>query len=149
MLHDPQLPLQKSVFQALGGTPILIAGQAIPVFEFAPSGAIPPCILITQQTVKPQGNLAGCKTWECSLLLDIITSFQGKNQVSSRLANQIAEVILSRLENQRLTLEGGFDMSPAGLELSTMLTDNVSQDTVDVHRYLRFAFTVEQHQQTS
>lgn len=145
MAHDPQLPLQKAVYEALGGLS-LGEGGSVPVHEFAPTTAQPPYVLLTQQTVSPKTILPGCRSWECTWLLDIVTSFATKNQVSSLPATRIAELVLGRLEGRRLNLGEDFQMGPVELINTTMLTDNPTQETVDVHRYLRFRCQVEQHQ---
>jgi Protein of unknown function (DUF3168) len=143
MLHDPQLPLQQAVYAALAD--LVALDQTIAVYEFAPTGAPTPYVLITQQTVTPTTGSAGCRVWRCSWLLDVVTSFPAKNQVSSLPAARITEAVLERLENQRLPLAGEFQMGPIELQTTSMLTDNPTQETVDVHRYLRLQTLVEQH----
>lgn len=144
MAHDPQLSLQKAVYGALQG--LSLGEDGVPVYEFAPTTAQPPYVLLTQQTVSPRAILAGCRSWECTWLLDVVTSFTSKNQVSSLPATRLAEEILQCLEGQRLPLGEEFQMAPVELVTTTMLTDNPTQETVDVHRYLRFRCQVEQHQ---
>lgn len=147
MLFDPQLSLQKAVFKALSEAQISYQGNSIPVFEFVPTESPNDYILISQQAVIPASGTIACRRWECTLLLDIVTKFPAKNQASSLPASHIAEQVISVLLDKRLVLDGEFGMSPAQLSMSQSLVDNVTGEYLDVHRYLRFQFYLEQHNQ--
>ncbi|UOR05865.1 DUF3168 domain-containing protein [Hymenobacter aerilatus] len=144
--YDPIITIQKAVFKALRDAQITLMATPVPTFEFVPQTVNPPYILISQQTCIPSNGSTNCKVWECTLLLDILTTFSTGGGINSDDVAEIAAQVLGVLEDKRLELSNGFQMSPAELIMSNNLVDNKTKETIDVHRFLRFSFSLEYHQ---
>ncbi|QNE38991.1 hypothetical protein F1C16_05195 [Hymenobacter sp. NBH84] len=145
--YDPILTIQKAVFKALGEAQINYVSTPISIYEFVPESAPNHYILLSQQSCIPGATSAArCKVWECTILLDIVTGFPSIQQSTSTVAGEIAAQVLEVLEGKRLELTNGFQMSPTQLIMSNNLIDNKTKDMIDVHRFLRFSFGLEQHQ---
>ncbi|WP_135435871.1 hypothetical protein [Hymenobacter fodinae] len=118
-------------------------GTAAPVFVQGASGTT--YILLSQWVATPLPWLPGCERWDCTLLVDIVSSFAVSGQVNELPALQLGAELVQRLGGQRLPLTQGWQMSPVFLSQASTVTDDTAKETVDVHRYYRLRTTLEFH----
>ncbi|MBC6988935.1 hypothetical protein [Hymenobacter sp. BT491] len=142
-MSDPQLLLQQALIAALNTPSIAVSGAVVKAYTHPPLGTRPPYILVTQPTMIPGLGSVACQVWECTYLLDIVTSFATAGQVSDLPSFAISGQLLSRLHGKRLPLADGYQMAPVAFGLANTVTDAASGETVDVHRYVRVRFQLQ------
>ena len=114
-MRDPSLALRKAYFEALDGMV-----YDVPVFNRPPNREKYPFILLSNQTaVDISDKTSYC--WECTILVDIVTGFDG-DFGGGMQADEIGEEVIGII---RTRAEGYLDLG-AELQVVTTTIDDVS-----------------------
>lgn len=142
MFNNPSKYLRKAFFDALTG--LVIDTISIPVFDERITGNIVPkhYILLSTQT-KSQNKYTKCgDRWDCSILIDIITTYPATANTGSKLLVDNIEEAVINLENS-IILGGGFKINDRQLVSSDSVP--VIGTTTNVFRQLiRFQYFITQ-----
>lgn len=103
ILELPDHHVRKAVYDALSG--LSVQGNDIPTFDTRTNNSDPSFyVLMTTQTNNERKDNKCAPRWSSSILLDIVTRYEGSGNMGSRLlADLIANEVLKRVDN--LTLE--------------------------------------------
>lgn len=135
-MKDPEQLYRNAYFTALKGG-ITLNGKVVPVYsKFVPSTTDRPYICISAVTIGDGGTGGRCQTWDCTILVDIVTEYDNNKLKASEVIGVGAKV---------LELTGGMDQDIAGefqfdshkLELSQTLTEINEANVID-RRLMRF-----------
>lgn len=94
-MRDSKRALRTAYFTALNGN-ITLSGRDVPVWDRVPTRQGYPYIKLAEQTITEAGGKRGCLMQEATLLLDIVTSFdgeQGGKQESDLIADQVFVIL--------------------------------------------------------
>jgi hypothetical protein len=123
-------------------TPLLIEGLPVPVYQhLPPSDAGDRYVLLGQPTCEQEPGSQGCKSWDCTLLLDCITLYD-PGYATSILADELADQLSARTDGLRLTLPAGLQAAPATVENIHGLQDTFDGRQTEVHRYMRLRYSL-------
>lgn len=89
-MRDSKRALRTAYFNALNGN-ITLSGRNVPVWDRVPTREKYPYIKLAEQTTAQAGGKRGCLMQDTTILLDIVTSFdgeQGGKQESDIIADQ-------------------------------------------------------------
>lgn len=138
-MPDPNLAVQRALFQAITQAAITLAGAPVPVYACAPGSTTAPYILLDQVSTVPLVEAAGCKIWECIFQLTILTSFNnvGDDEPSLEIQGQLVDA----LDHQRLPISAGYSMNPVTIQLLTKSSE-YDQNSVNILRYIRVKIQV-------
>lgn len=134
---QPLEALLPAIITQLTTPPLVLEGEEIGVYEHNAEGTR--YVLVNQPTANRAGGSAGCKVWDCTVLLDCVTLF-APEAVSSGPADALASLVVDRLDEVVLPLAGGFQMGTADVDTVQGINDAFDGEQTDVHRYVRMRF---------
>lgn len=107
ILELPDSYVRKAVSDALDG--LVVGGNDIPTFDTRTNNTDPSFyVLMTTQTNNEQKDNKCRPRWNSSILLDIVTRYDGSGNMGSRLlADQITNEVLKRTDNLSLDVASG------------------------------------------
>lgn len=107
ILELPDSYVRKAVSDALDG--LVVGGNDIPNFDTRTNNTDPSFyVLMTTQTNNEQKDNKCRPRWNSSILLDIVTRYDGSGNMGSRLlADQITNEVLKRTDNLTLDVASG------------------------------------------
>lgn len=131
-LPIPDKHVRKAVFTALTG--MTVDGNAIPAFDSNTTDQNPNYyVLMTTQTNNELNGTKCSDRWFSSILLDVVTRYNGSGNVGSRLlADNIAEEVRSRVFDLELDVASGLKITELKLNLPNDITSKT--DTVNIFR---------------
>lgn len=136
---DPNLAVQRALFQAITQANVNLNGAIVPVYAYAPTSNLVPYILLDQVSTVPVTIAHACKIWECIFQLTILTSFQnvGDDEPSLEIQGQILDI----LDSKRIPITGNYSMNPVAIQLLRKASE-YDQNSVNVLRYIRVKIQV-------
>jgi hypothetical protein len=117
------------------------AGQEVPVNEHFDSAQPGHYVEIDQPGDTDAGGAAGCKRYSCTVLLNVVTQFDGV--VTSLPVESLVSQINARLRGQRLTLPEGWDCGPG--DVTALQVKETDGKRPAVRRLLRYRWDVFYH----
>lgn len=140
MTGNPNKYIRKMFFDAIHN--LTVDGKTIPCYDERVTGNTvkPHYVLLSTQTKREQKYTKCGDKWECSILLDIITTFPATGNTGSKLLAENIEEAIIDLEGT-LTLAGGYVINERELVSSDSLT--IIGTTTNVFRQLlRFNYFI-------
>jgi len=140
MQGNPNKYIRKMFFDAINN--LNVDGYVIPCFDERVTGATvkPHYVLLSTQTKQQQKYTKCGDRWECSILLDIITTYPATGNTGSKLLAENIEEAIIDLE-PTLNLSGAYTINDRELVSSDSLT--VIGTTTNVFRQLiRFNYFI-------
>lgn len=135
-MKDPEQLYRNAYFGILNEV-IDLNGRWIPVYsKFVPSTTARPYICISEVTIADGGTGARCQTWDCTILVDIVTEYDNNKLKASDVIGVGAKV-LELTQGMNRDLGGVFQFDSHRLELSQTLTEINEANVID-RRLMRF-----------
>lgn len=134
ILELPDKHVRKAVITALNG--LNVSGFDIPTYDSRANDNAPSFyVLMTTQTNNEQKDNKCAPRWNSSILLDIITRYDGSGNMGSRLmADNIANEVMKRTDNLTLEALSGLEIKRQVLSLPNDITTLTS--TTNIFRKL-------------
>lgn len=140
MNGNPNKYLRKAFYDLLNN--IVVDGHTIKCYDERVTGSTVPAhyILLSTQT-KSEDKYTKCgDRWDCSILIDVVTTYPATGNTGSKLLAENIEEQIINLENT-LTLEGGYLINGKSLVSSDSIV--VIGTTTNVFRQLiRFQYFI-------
>ncbi|UOR07163.1 hypothetical protein MUN82_08710 [Hymenobacter aerilatus] len=140
---NPLKHLIPTLYTTLTVPPLVYDGVDIKVYEHPDSELREHYVFLQQPTFAPTAGSTGCRAWECTALIDVITQFPA-DQLSSEPADELADQITNRLDNVALPMPAGWQCG-RGI---TLLGSELREDNGElraVRRLLRYRWSVYYH----
>jgi hypothetical protein len=131
---NPLARLSPALYTALSG--LVYAGVSVPVYE--QPNVEPPAyyVLLARPKVLSTTGRASCRQWYCEVVIQVMTKFPSRN-VDATPADAIADLILLRLDGQRLPMADRWDCLPGQLESLDDEAEGTDEENHIVPRRLR------------
>lgn len=138
---NPLRYLRPAVYAALSSPAPVLNGQAVTVRAYG-GGVAPAYVLLNPDLDTCNKTLDGraCKQWDCTFLVDVVT-LHANDRLSVALADELADLLSERMDNVRLSLAGGLQVTRASVE-QVNSGSRLDGEQVDIHRYLRLRYSV-------
>lgn len=138
----PDKWVRKAVFDALAG--MNVSGNEIPTYDSHTTTESPDFyVLMTTQTNNEEGFTKCGSRWASSILLDVITRYQGSGNTGSRLlADEIAEEARSRTENLTLDVLSGLTIKIQNTNFPNDITTNTGTESI-FRKFIRLELTID------
>lgn len=137
----PDKYVRKALYTLLNG--ITVNTKTINIYDSRVPGATIPqhYILMTTQTNRVDESVKCGDRWESSILLDIVTRYNGTGNTGSRLlADDIAEAVRNLLES-KLTLGGGLNVIEQTLDFPNDLSSATDRENV-FRKFIRIELSI-------
>lgn len=134
ILELPDHHVRKAVSDALSG--LSVQGHNIPTFDTRTNNSDPSYyVLMTTQTNNERKDNKCAPRWSSSILLDIVTRYEGSGNMGSRLlADLIANEVLKRVDGLTLETSSGLLIKRQTVNLPNDITTLTS--TTNIYRKL-------------